>query len=90
MFNTRSLVKETVEGPHRGLSLHNGQKGWRACDGVKGGFPVTWCGGRSRRPSTHSTTHVGQYIKDHTSQCQQSSIQRAGEQAVVLSSFCLP
>ena len=54
MFNTRSLVKETVEGPHRGLSLCNGQKGWRACDGVKGGFPcdTVWGAGHGGHPHT--------------------------------------
>lgn len=52
MFNTRSLVKETVEG-HTGVSS-NCQKGWRACDGVKGGFLCDMVWGRSRRPSTHT------------------------------------
>lgn len=40
---------------------------------------MTWCGGQiTEAIHTHSTTHVCQYIKDHTSQCQQSSIRDLG------------
>lgn len=46
MFNTRSLVKETV--------VRNYQKGWRACDGVKGGFlcDMVWGADHGGHPHT--------------------------------------